>query len=107
MPTHAEPALSAFYEADGPDYVATPYTRGQRDLRAAPPWDNRFQHGGPPSALLARALEEPGSFLVRVTVSLLRPVPVGRVRVEVERGGGRTAQRPYARMIADEVGGSG
>lgn len=48
---------------------------------AAGPWDPRALHGGPPSALLAgvleRAVAESGSFVpARLTVELLRPVPV-------------------------------
>lgn len=50
------------------------------------PWDPRHMHAGPPSALLARALEtlpggpDPG-LLARLTVELLAPVPVGPVVV--------------------------
>ena len=84
----------AFYEPDGDSFVATDHTRG--------PWHVGYQHGGPPAALLARALFEPGSMLVRVSVALLRPVPIGRLRIGVERGGGRTAQRNVARLFADD-----
>ncbi|MDX6602012.1 MAG: hypothetical protein QOF13_1214 [Solirubrobacterales bacterium] len=69
----------AFYERDGDDcFVATELTRG--------PWDPCSQHAGPPSALLGRAVEElEGSeaFQVgRVVFEILRPVPIGVVRVE-------------------------
>lgn len=69
---------SAFFEPAGPGaFLATPATAG--------PWSAQAQHGGPPSALVARALEshEPteGQRLARVTVDILQPVPVGRVSV--------------------------
>jgi hypothetical protein len=70
----------AFYErGDGEgQYVATELTRG--------PWDPGSQHAGPPSALLGRAIEEvegSGAFQVgRVVFEILRPVPIGAVRVE-------------------------
>lgn len=87
----------AFYEADGDDLIATPATRG--------PWDDRHQHGGPPSALLAGAMDrvaDDGALLARITIELLRPVPIGRVRVEVEaEAPGRRAQRVSARLWVD------
>ncbi len=80
----------AFYEPAGPGrYHATAATAG--------PWSSDAQHGGPPSALAARALErhEPdeGMRLARVSVDLLRPVPVGEleVRTRTLRPGKRVA----------------
>lgn len=68
----------AFYERDGDSYLATELTRG--------PWDPGSQHAGPPSALLGREIElgeGAGEFQVgRVTFEILRPVPIGAVRVE-------------------------
>jgi hypothetical protein len=69
----------AFYERGGDgEYVATGLTRG--------PWDPGAQHAGPPSALLGReleALDGAEEFQVgRVTFEILRPVPIGPVRVE-------------------------
>jgi hypothetical protein len=77
----------AFYErrvgARGEErFFATELTRG--------PWNNDHQHGGPPTALLARAVErhevEQGvsgagrraseMFVVRMTCELLRPIPI-------------------------------
>jgi hypothetical protein len=58
-------------------FEAAPMTRG--------PWDEAMMHGGPPAAILARAVEgtEPGSELVvtRLTIELLGGVPVGPVSV--------------------------
>ena len=69
---------SAFYEPAGQDsYVATAATVG--------PWALDAQHGGPPSALAARALErhEPDDRqrLARVAIDILRPVPVGKISI--------------------------
>ncbi len=81
---------SVFFEPAGTGtFVATPATAG--------PWSARAQHGGPPSALAARALElhEPdgGQRLARVTVDILRPVPLGKitVRTRTVRPGRRVA----------------
>lgn len=81
---------SAFYEQVSPDsYLSTPATAG--------PWSVGAQHGGPPSALAARALElhEPdqGQRLARVAVDILRPVPIGKLslRTRTVRPGRRVA----------------
>ncbi len=81
---------SVFFEPAGTGtFVATPATAG--------PWSAQAQHGGPPSALAARALElhEPdeGQRLARVAVDILRPVPLGKitVRTRMVRPGRRVA----------------
>ncbi|MDN3270519.1 thioesterase family protein [Streptomyces sp. MA15] len=77
----------AFYrELGGGRYESTPATAG--------PWSAKSQHAGPPSALVGRALERhaprPGMRIARVTVELLRPVPVADLAVKVRtvRSGG-------------------
>jgi hypothetical protein len=49
------------------------------------PWDPGAQHGGPPAALLARAVERAAGIIggqpVRLAFDILGPVPVGRVHV--------------------------
>ncbi len=79
-----------FYEPAGTDtFVATPATAG--------PWSPHAQHGGPPSALAARAIEshEPdgGQRLARVAIDILRPIPVAKVTVRARtvRPGRRVA----------------
>ncbi len=79
-------AVDSFYVPLGDDrWAGTPHTTG--------PWDPRFSHGGPPSALLGRAVERcaPRDDMVvaRVTVELLGAVPVGelQVRARVARPG--------------------
>jgi Acyl-CoA thioesterase C-terminal domain/Acyl-CoA thioesterase N-terminal domain len=67
----------AVFVPDHDGFVATPLARG--------PWDPGAQHGGAPSALLARAIEhhepDPAMRVARLTIELLRPVPIGRVDV--------------------------
>ena len=104
----------AFYlpTADPDRFAATPRTVG--------PWDPGSQHAGPPSALLTRQIERlPSSIagpsqIVRLTMEILGPVPVGEVEVcatvarpgravelvEAElAGGGRVAVRARAWRI--------
>ena len=60
------------------------------------PWDDRAQHGGPPTALLADRLDQafgrPELRVVRISMDFLGPVPRATVRVETEllRPGRRT-----------------
>ncbi len=69
--------MEAFYLRDGDRFVSTELTRG--------PWDPTTQHAGPPSALIAREVERvlgrPDLQLARVTVELLRPVPIAALEV--------------------------
>jgi len=61
---------------DGDTWVPQPWSRG--------PWDPSALHGGPVSALLGRAVEHvpgPGLSVARVTVELLRPVPLEPLHV--------------------------
>ena len=62
----------ALFDIDGDVAVPSELTRG--------PWDPAAMHGGPPAALLARAVERcdpgPADFVARLTVELLRPVPL-------------------------------
>ena len=68
----------AFFHPDGDWLIASELTRG--------PWDRGSQHAGPPAALLARAIErvgEPEGLQVgRITLEILRPIPIGRLRAE-------------------------
>ncbi len=71
--------MDALYEVRDGGVFATEYTRG--------PWDPNHQHGGAPAAMLMRAFEtlepDPTLALVRVTYELIRPVPLGDLRVSV------------------------
>lgn len=65
------------------------YVRLEDDLFRATvwttgPWGPDAQHGGPPAALLGRAVEglvPEGAFVARVTAEILRPVPIADLRV--------------------------
>jgi len=65
--------VSAFYEPDGDVLVPTGLTRG--------PWDPGAQHAGPPAALLGRAIEADGRHVGRITIEILRPVPIAPLAV--------------------------
>lgn len=94
----AAPLPSSLFVPDGDGFVATALTRG--------PWDDRFQHGGPPCALLAGALAAAGSdvssAVVRLQFELLRPVPIGRLTVSVALDRpGRQVERWRGSLLAD------
>jgi Acyl-CoA thioesterase C-terminal domain/Acyl-CoA thioesterase N-terminal domain len=68
-----------FYLPAGDDtWLATAHTTG--------PWDARAQHGGPPSALLGRAIGRCAArddmIVARFTCDLLGAIPVGEIRVQ-------------------------
>lgn len=70
----------ALYLPDGDRFVPTVATTG--------PWDRGAQHGGPTSALLARAVERVPSdepmLVTRLTYDLLRPVPMEPLTIDTE-----------------------
>lgn len=87
----------AFYIPDGDHLVATLCTRG--------PWHPDHQHGGPPAALLTGAMVRaaPDFALARVTVELLRPVPIGPLRIDLQvQRAGRRVQRLRATLTVDD-----
>jgi hypothetical protein len=92
--------LSAFYEPDGNSLVATELTRG--------PWDPGSQHAGPPSALLGREIERmdgsEGFQVGRIVFEILRPVPIGEVRMSsrVLRPG-RKVRLVEASLLVDDT----
>jgi hypothetical protein len=94
--------VPSFYLSDGPDrFLAQPSTAG--------PWGPDSQHGGPPAALLTRAVErlvaDQDLLAGRLTVELLGPVPVGPLTVsaEVVRPG-RTVSLAQATLVDEERG---
>jgi hypothetical protein len=69
----------SFYTEDGGRFASSVLTRG--------PWSPDHQHAGPPAALLARVLERglpPPMAVARLTVELLRPVPIGPLQVSTQ-----------------------
>jgi acyl-coenzyme A thioesterase PaaI-like protein len=112
----AEPMPEAVYlpdDEEGRAFVATELARG--------PWDPNAQHGGAPAALLARAIERhdrhdrhdrhevgnaggPTVRVARLTVELLRPVPLGRVEVRARTlRPGRKVQLVEASILAGDT----
>jgi hypothetical protein len=85
---------------EGERFVATELARG--------PWDPNAQHGGAPSALVARAIErhEPGpaGHVARLTIELLRPVPLGAIEVRTRTvRPGKKVQLVEASVIAADT----
>jgi Thioesterase-like superfamily len=67
-------ALSdAIFRRDGEAFVPTGHARG--------PWDPGQLHGGAPGALIARAVEEDGYLVARLTIDFLGPVPLAPLTV--------------------------
>lgn len=90
---------AAVYEQDGELWLPTVLSRG--------PWDARAQHGGAPSALLAHlaesAVSEQGWQLMRLSVELIKPVPIAPLTVRREIHGGRSTTRLTIGLYADNV----
>jgi hypothetical protein len=86
-PMHAIASGGALFEFDDGAYVPSRLTEG--------PWDPGSQFGGAPSALMATLVEQTPTLapmqIARLTVDLLRPVPMVplRSKVEVVRQGKR------------------
>src|SRR3981189_806304 len=79
--------MDAIFRVAGNNVVTSPFAAG--------PWDPSMQHGSPPAALVVWAAERiPAAVpmrVARVTVDLMRPVPVGPLTIESEglREGGK------------------
>lgn len=93
-------ATSAYTLLPDGRFLGSGLTRG--------PWDPGHQHAGPPTALVCRAIEQAAApqgltHLARLTGNLLRPVPVGEVRVELQTDYvGRNAAHYSARLLAQD-----
>jgi hypothetical protein len=88
LPTHESDASHAYYERlDAHRFTALRATES--------PWDTRLQHGGPPTALLARVMldDHPRDDmrLARITADFLGPIPrdVVDIHTRVVRAGKR------------------
>lgn len=90
----------SFFVPDAGRYVATELTRG--------PWDPNHQHAGPSAALIGREVERAGRIeggrTARLTLEILRPIPIGPVSLtaDVTRPG-RTVELVEA-VLADAEG---
>src|SRR5436305_8341126 len=72
--------MDAIFRVAGNNVVTSP--------NAAGPWDPSMQHGSPPAALVAWAAEalptQVPMRIARVSVDLMRPVPVAPLTIETE-----------------------
>jgi Thioesterase-like superfamily len=86
-------SLEGVFVRNGAHFTATELGRG--------PWDTRALHGGAPAALLMDAFEncepQPDLRLARVTYELVRPVPLGELKVSVR------VSRPGRRVMLLEA----
>jgi hypothetical protein len=92
--------MHAIYRVDGNRVEASPNSAG--------PWDATMQHGSAPAALVTWAAEAiPTSVsmqIVRVTIDLMRPVPVAPLTIETEvLREGRKIQLCAVRLLANGV----
>jgi hypothetical protein len=92
--------MNAIYRIDG--------SRAETSPNAAGPWDATMQHGSAPAALVIWAAEAiPPSVpmqIVRLTIDLMRPVPVAPLTIESEvLRGGRKIQLCGISLLADNV----
>jgi hypothetical protein len=96
---YAVSMAAAYMETDdGAWFVPTDYARG--------PWLPDACHAGPPTALLARAIEAivPDQRLTRITVELMRPIPMRgfQVRAFMKRPG-RSVSLSEAELYDDDA----
>jgi hypothetical protein len=92
--------MHAIYRVDG--------KRAETSPNAAGPWDSSMQHGAAPAALVTWAAEAiPTSVpmqIVRLTIDLMRPVPVATLTIESEvLREGRKIQLCAIRLLADNA----
>ena len=92
--------MDAIFRVDGNDVVTSPFAAG--------PWDSSMQHGSPPAALVVWAAERIATpvamRIARVTVDLMRPVPVAPLTIETTiLREGRKIQLCEIKLLADGV----
>jgi hypothetical protein len=90
--------MEPIFRVDGVSVVTSP--------DAAGPWDPRMQHGSAPAALVVWAAERLPTpvpmQIARVTIDLMRPVPVAPLSIETEiLREGRKIQLSAVRLLAD------
>src|SRR5262249_35141608 len=90
--------MEAIFRVDGADVVTSPHAAG--------PWDPNMQHGGAPASLVVWAAERIATAapmqVARVTIDLMRPVPVAPLTLQTEvLREGRKIQLCAVRLLAD------
>lgn len=87
MPT-SEPLVIGGVELPAGFYEPVGEHEFRSTIATESPWDPRAQHGGPPAALLARAVEharpDESMRITRFTVDMLGAIPQGVMRTEAE-----------------------
>ena len=91
--------MDAIFRIDG--------NRAETSPNAAGPWDASMQHGSAPAALVTWAAEAIPTavpmHIVRVTIDLMRPVPVAPLTIETEvLREGRKIQLCAIRLLAEQ-----
>ena len=91
--------MEAIYRVEGAKVVTSAFAGG--------PWDPRLQHGAAPASLICWAVEQLPSAVpmrvARLTVDLMRPVPVAPLALETEvLREGRKIQLVAVRLLANE-----
>ncbi|OKO86016.1 acyl-CoA thioesterase [Bradyrhizobium sp. NAS80.1] len=92
--------MTAIYRVDGSSVVTSP--------DAAGPWDRRMQHGSAPASLVTWAAERIPTpvpmNIARVTIDLMRPVPVAPLTIATEiLREGRKIQLCEVKLLAEGV----
>src|SRR6201747_2711821 len=92
--------MNAIFRIDG--------NRAETSSNAAGPWDASMQHASAPAALVTWAAEAIPTAapmqIVRVTIDLMRPVPVAALTIETEvLREGRKIQLCAIRLLANDV----
>ncbi|MEJ8846185.1 thioesterase family protein [Variovorax rhizosphaerae] len=98
-PVSSTSGAPAVYLREGELWLPTDHSRG--------PWDPRAQHGGAPCALLAHVAETAapgrGWRLARLTVELIKPVPVSPLRTQCSTQAARSTARVGIDMVAGDA----
>ena len=92
--------INAVYRIDGKLAETSPHAAG--------PWDARMQHGSAPAALVTWAAEAIPTAapmqIVRITLDLMRPVPIAPLKVQTEvLREGRKIQLAAVNLLANDV----
>jgi hypothetical protein len=92
--------MDAIFRVDGNSVITSP--------DAAGPWDPRMQHGSAPASLVVWAAERIATpapmSIARVTIDLMRPVPVAPLTIQTEvLREGRKIQLCGIKLLADGV----
>ena len=96
----SQKAMEAVFRVDGDRVIVSPHAAG--------PWDPAMQHGSAPASLAvwaAEAIPTPAPMrIARVTIDLMRPVPLRTLTLETEvLRQGRKIQLSAVRLRADGV----